>query len=350
LAFNVLSSLAPANTLGGVARQLPSELPRISGNLFAAQLPPLERHDIPEITRLVQELRTIASPEDPILVAASSGILNDDILRHADSSLGQPSSDPWWITAGNPRLNIVRPSQVDSRDFISLLPLLLMKYVVVASPFQHHLAVEEQDVVKVVHDAFLDEWELARDFNRLPVLFALDKGVDVFIFERKRPTSLKVAVMTLARMRSRVVPTQDWVVLDATSDSTIQETENGSYTIAVNPTDLDARLVRRFLFVNSRVDAGVVSGVIEHLAGGDKPLSVVVEAVNDQGEVIGSNTPVLVPIGRSEFSLSFASQTADYLLLTISGGPGVRNVVVTDLEVDVEAQGTMIRSHVHSSS
>ncbi len=34
---------------------------------------------------------------------------------------------------------------------------------------------------------FLDEWELAQDFDRLPMVFALDKGVDVFIFERKRP-------------------------------------------------------------------------------------------------------------------------------------------------------------------
>jgi hypothetical protein len=140
------------------------------------------------------------------------------------------------------------------------------------------------------------------------------------------------------------------VSLDATSESSVQEMENGSYTLVVNSTGQDVSLERRFLFVNSRKNSIGVSGVIEHNTPGCEPVSIVVESVNGQGEVVDSTTPILVPFGRSEFSFSLTSATADYSLLTISGGPRVSNVVVTGLEVDAETQEIMDGSRMNAST
>jgi hypothetical protein len=70
------------------------------------------------------------------------------------------------------RLNILYTPVTDSGDYYPLENLLKAQYVVVATPFQHHLRTEEQDVVKVGVDIFAQNWEFARDFTRLSEQFS----------------------------------------------------------------------------------------------------------------------------------------------------------------------------------
>jgi hypothetical protein len=284
--------------------------------------------------------------EDAVLVAASSEILNVDILWQFDRKLDDLADGPWWGAANKSRLNMLFAPQVDSRDSYPIQALLQAEYVVIAFPFQHHLPIEEQDVVKVVADALLDKWEIGNDFARLPMTYTLENGVDVHIYERKRRTSLGTVVTTLKAMQARIGSTPggqlDWVALNAVPDSFVSKNDNGRYTIDVYPSRHDASVERRFLYLNTSSSPRVVTGVIEHQTPGCEPLVLKFDTINDRGEITGTTSPALVPAGRSEFSLSFAAATPDDLLLTIISDSGVRYVSVTDLEVNAEGPGTAV--------
>jgi hypothetical protein len=361
LGLNVLGSLTPADAFGIRGRMSDAWLslssgPLANGNLFAVGYPPMQRDDLPELARLVQELRALASVGDPIYVAASSDVLNDSILLHADRVLKESKQEPWWISASKPGLNVLTVPQIDSRDSYPLPELLKAKYVVVADPFQHHIPIGEQDVVKVVVDAFFDDWRVAKDFVRLPTTYSLENGVDVYVFERKRDTLLGTAVTTLRAMQAQIdlMPRgqKDWIGLDAAADSSIGKDENGGYTIAVDPTGYDASFERRFLYLNTTRDAMVVTGAIDYQMQGceqGEQLTLTIDTINDRGDITRTSSRVMVPLGKSRFSLSLGAPATDLLLLTISsgsGGLGERNVVVTDLEVAAEVPRTSVRARL----
>ena len=180
------------NTMNGLT---PAHIPKNYAvrRFFSATYSPLVRPDYEEVVRLIQHLRSIAPRKEPIYVAASSELLNWDILRNAERIL---FGRDFTI------LNIPYTPEVDSRDFYpqALERLLEAQYVLVATPFQHHLRAEEQDVVKVVFVAFTENWEIAQDFTPLPEQFFLAKGVVVNVYKRAHATSLERALRTLQAM------------------------------------------------------------------------------------------------------------------------------------------------------
>ena len=181
--------------------------PRI-GSLFPEENGPLVRHDVAEIERLIDYLRVQAKHDDPIYVAAASGEFNDDILRQGERQI-YGSSDC--------RLRLLGVPHVDSRDTYPNEPLDRARFVVVADPLQVHLNPREQDVVGVVHAAFMKGGLLAEDFERLPVLFQLDGSIAVCVYQRVRRTSLEKAILALTLMRREIRPRpagqDDWIVL-----------------------------------------------------------------------------------------------------------------------------------------
>lgn len=159
----------------------------------------LTHPDYYEVLGLTRYLRLRADRHAPIVVAASSGLLNYDLLRSADGLLASGFED---------RLNIAPTPQVDTEPAPAAY-LLRAEYVVVATPFQHHLRPEAQDVVRATVEPFTAGWPLADDFEPLPRTFALSDGVQVRVFHRIRTSSLETANDTARRVQNLVSGSMD---------------------------------------------------------------------------------------------------------------------------------------------
>ena len=239
------------------------DLPR----LFVGNFPPLVRSDYDEVVKLVEFLRKLAPNEEPIYIVGASNNFNANIIRQANRKLNPPQG--WW------KLNTIGRPQIDSRDTYPLPELLQSQYAVVAVPFQQVLPTDEQvlrsheqDVVKVVYDAFTQNWEIARDFQLLPEQFKLENGVTVSVYRRMRPTDTATAVRTLDAMQRQIVDrpgTQlDWISLHqsiytSANYSVSQESDN-LYNIVTHPIKNSQKLDTSFLYLGSISDKAKVTG------------------------------------------------------------------------------------------
>ncbi len=235
--------------------------------LFVGNFPPLVRSDYGEVVKLVEFLRKLAPNEEPIYIAGASNSFNANILRQANRKLNPPEG--WW------KLNTIGRPQIDSRDTYPLPELLQAQYAAVATPFQQVLPTDEQvlrsheqDVVKVVYDAFTQNWEIARDFQLLPEQFKLENGVTVSVYRRVRPTDTATAVRTLDAMQRQIVDqpgTQlDWISLHqsiytSANYSVSQESDN-LYNIVTHPIKNSNKLDTSFLYLGSISDKVKVTG------------------------------------------------------------------------------------------
>ena len=235
--------------------------------LFVGNFPPLVRSDYDEVVKLVEFLRKLAPNEEPIYIVGASNNFNANILRQANRKLNPPEG--WW------KLNTIGRPQIDSRDTYPLPELLQSQYAVVAVPFQQVLPTDEQvlrsheqDVVKVVYDAFTQNWEIARDFQLLPEQFKLENGVTLSVYRRMRPTDTATAVRTLDAMQRQIVDrpgTQlDWISLHqsiytSANYSVTQESDN-LYNIVTHPIKNSKKLDTSFLYLGSISDKAKVTG------------------------------------------------------------------------------------------
>ncbi len=159
--------------------------------LFSDYLGPLKRGDFDELRQLVGALRQ--GPQ-PTLVGASSVLLNYDLVDRAETQLFGRQEPK--------RLSVLPSPQIDSRDPLPVEDLLRSSQVLVAKPFQYHLAdPSEQDVVRVIIDAVTRDWPIARDFVPDGHVFHLDGGMEVTVYRRVAPTSIEVALDTFRRVR-----------------------------------------------------------------------------------------------------------------------------------------------------
>ena len=174
---------------------------------LAANWPPEVREDYDQVLSLLEALRRLAQPEDPIFVAASSTTMNPDLLVRAELALHGRDA----------RLQILNTPAVDSRDQYPVEPLLQAQIVVLVDPLQIHLAADQQKVVQLVHEMFTRRIELARDFEEIDGHYSLEEGATAVLFRRHRPTSLEVGLQGLRYMEDRF-PTPpgsqpEWVVV-----------------------------------------------------------------------------------------------------------------------------------------
>lgn len=235
--------------------------------LLIANFPPLVRSDYDEVVKLVEFLRKLAPNEEPIYIVGASNNFNANILRQANRKLNPPEG--WW------KLNTIGRPQIDSRDTYPLPELLQSQYAVVAVPFQQVLSTDEQvlrsqeqDVVKVVYDAFTQNWEIARDFQLLPEQFKLENGVTLSVYRRVRPTDTATAVRTLDAMQRQIVDrpgTQlDWISLHqsiyTSANYSVTQKSDNLYNIVTHPIKNSKKLDTSFLYLGSISDKTKVTG------------------------------------------------------------------------------------------
>ena len=160
-------ALVNAVVTHGPDQALHASVQRQAG-LLSSYAGPLRREDFDEVRALIAMLRE--GPQ-PVLVAASNGRLNFDLVIKAE---------PRLFGRADRRLTVLHSPQIDSRDPLPVDELLRASQVVIVTPFQFHLLrAEEQQVVSVLLDAFAEDWPIARDFRRLDASVVLEGGVGI---------------------------------------------------------------------------------------------------------------------------------------------------------------------------
>ncbi len=165
--------------------------------IWSAYAGPTRRPDFDVVKDLTQALRL--GPQ-PVLVAASSTVLNYEIVQDADRR---------FFRAGNEPLKLLSTPQIDSRDPLPIEDLLRAKQIVTVSPFQYHLADQaEQEVVSVVND-LIDDGDFEDAFVAQNSFGLWSKGlVEARIHRRLRPFAFREAVAIYKTIADRVDGTQ----------------------------------------------------------------------------------------------------------------------------------------------
>ncbi len=137
---------------------------------------PSTRNDTEEILALKRKLDTTVYEGDNLGVLASSFILNEDILKNVEASLGEkPIRDNY----------IVSLPQVDSRDR-DLSALYEVNYILAAFPAQTHLAEGSQTVVTEAVNSFALYSDIATAYEELPECETVIDGITIKLFHRVR--------------------------------------------------------------------------------------------------------------------------------------------------------------------
>jgi hypothetical protein len=199
-------------------------------HVFPDRLRRLDNPAYASIADLVTVLRNASKAEDGVLVAASSTILNPDIVGSAERSL---------FGRRGARLRILPSPQVDSEGVVPTDLLLAAKFVVVAEPFQYHLRPTDQKVVRILVDAFNDGWPITGDFELLPQRFPLpEPGREIRIYRRLRASSPEVAQDASRRIDEFVlgkfVNGATWVA-DSALPSQVRRTAAGATRAQLHP-------------------------------------------------------------------------------------------------------------------
>ena len=292
--------------------------------LFVSNFGPLVRSDYGEVVKLVGFLRKLAPNQEPIYVVGASNSFNANILRQANRKVDPP--EDWW------KLNTIGRPQIDSRDTYPLPELLQAQYAAVATPFQQVLPGDEQvlrsheqDVVKVVYDAFTQNWEISRDFELLPQRFKLENNVTVSVYRRVRPTSIPTAVRTLERMQRQIVDrpgTQlDWISLEqsvyTSANYSVSRKSGNLYKIVTHPIKNGKELDRYFLYLGAISDKVRVIGKLNLLNKQCPGVALRLTLWDKQGKLIDSAT--MTDAGKSaiDLNLSVGGKNPIYLLLEV---------------------------------
>jgi hypothetical protein len=159
---------------------------------------------------------------------------------------------------------------VDSLGYFPLGELLEARFIVLAQPFQHHLAPESQRLVRAVYDAFLDHREVGRDFTEYPALYDLELCTG-YIYERRRPTSRATALATLDMMM-RAIPKRpgmqpDWSVVDHLFPSWLVRNADGSARWTAHPAIRSREPWTTLATIDPPADRSEISGVVEFVDG-----------------------------------------------------------------------------------
>lgn len=177
----LLAVCISANTL--IDRPQPAAISEIrSYALFADfSMRPRIRTDAKQILALKAYLDNLAQDGSKIGVLASSFILNKDILDNVEAS--------FQIKDTQTRDYFLELPAVDSRDH-DFSAFYAADYIVAASPVQTHLAPENQCVVTVPAESFINHTDIALAYEKLDAEFMV-QDVTVAVYRRTRENTLE---------------------------------------------------------------------------------------------------------------------------------------------------------------
>jgi hypothetical protein len=155
--------------------QVAASLQKVSMAFPKLRYFPEKRQDIEELHQILSYLDGLdQTGESNIYVLASSGVLNDAILRNACIT-----ADRYYSVCDR----IVTAAHVDKRDGLPLT-LFQSKYIVTTDSMQLHLSENDQQVVGKMRDAIVGQSGFGKNYRQLPVVFMLEKHVKAYAYER----------------------------------------------------------------------------------------------------------------------------------------------------------------------
>lgn len=177
-------------------------LPASADRLLPARIVPLQNPDYAAIEELIRFLReTATAPRNNVLVVASSQTLNSDMLTVGESAL---------FGRNNRHLVIMNGSHADTVQPYPLRDMLAADWLVLVTPFQHHLRVEDQGVVLSTYQCMTEKTPYSADWKKIDRHFPLSDGAVATVYRRIRPTSEQVEVDTARRVFQTVGLNDAW--------------------------------------------------------------------------------------------------------------------------------------------
>ena len=137
---------------------------------------PRKRADAEEILELKRKLDSVVGENETLGVLASSFVLNEDVLRNVEPSLGYKRVRDDYI---------VSLPQVDSRD-LDIKIYGDLNYVLVVTPYQTHLAQGEQDIVCQAVDSFISWSDIAMSYEEMYDFYTEMNGMEIRLYKRVR--------------------------------------------------------------------------------------------------------------------------------------------------------------------
>ncbi len=304
----------------------------VFADLFALQTAPLVSAAYDENISVLNYLREVVPNGKPIYMVASSSAWNNDLLVNAERAL-----------RGEVTLNFVNAPQVDSRDPYPLTALLRAQYAVVVEPFQHHMRIEEQTVLKVVYDLFVQPNSvIARDFIKLPVEFTYNDGISVEFYKRVQAASLETALATWqsirAAMPNRPGGQLDWTYIGQTTAPIIAPEPDGSYSIRIHPVLPDGSARNTLLYLGGLSAMVNVSGTVKFIDNECQAVTLKFSTATSQPGQVMAEVPYRRS-GASEFQFSFPRQDAQYLLLDVLSADPAHSLEACFVRANLQVSG-----------
>jgi hypothetical protein len=273
--------------------------------------------------QLYHYLESVASHNEPIYVAASSGILNDDMLWHAHPNfyktmMTSSSSANFWKGY---KMNVVHwVPFVDSYDNYPLGELQKAEYIIVTTPFQHHLPIDQQKVIHVVVKCFEEGWPFSKDFQLVPKSFKIGDGITAYIYKRIRPTSLSTLLFTYDQMKAYIQPPPggrlDWIGLN-----------KNVYYIALNPTSktydvtvesFAKEQVSLIYSKNHVIDSKTIKGSISFSSSKVKSFTISINKFDSSGNIVSSqNQRFISNEGNFQMHLDRSEKAGSFINMTL---------------------------------
>ncbi|MBI4253156.1 hypothetical protein HY623_03210 [Candidatus Uhrbacteria bacterium] len=157
---------------------IPPVRAQISQSIFFSNVwhDPLVRHDIPALKALITFVEETTPRNSPIYVLASSGILNDDIIKYSCryARLQTSLCD-----------RLLPTNHVDRRDGFPK-HFFNAEAVITTSPTQYHLLSRDQKVIGALAQALHEKRAVGRAYKKADTVFRLDDGVTAEVYYKIR--------------------------------------------------------------------------------------------------------------------------------------------------------------------
>ncbi|MBI1269133.1 hypothetical protein GC174_01740 [bacterium] len=174
----------------------PLQEPNPAGRLVSANYGPIIRKDFSQLSLLLDTVRDLSRDGKKVFIASDNSVLGADILRN----LERKKTGTFEVD----HLKLVEPPMLDSRDALAIEGLLTADYVVLARPFLPMYRPEDSRDLLCVLECFENDWQFAKDFEKLPGQFKLDESSTITIWKRLKPTLPAVAATTFEKMKKFV--------------------------------------------------------------------------------------------------------------------------------------------------
>ncbi|WP_404783862.1 hypothetical protein [Altericista sp. CCNU0014] len=280
--------------------------------LLARREAPLIRSDYSEVVRLIEYLKENSGPDDSTYIAASSyGILNKSIIEEGEKELYKEQ-----------KLNIIRTSDIDSRDFYPLNGLLNARYIVVTDPMQYHINPEQQKVITIVGDMFRNKQSIAQDFEQVSEQFSFQEGVTAYLYKRVKPTSLETIFSTLQWMEQKIdrKPGRetDWLTLES-GQLTVIERDALFKTAHVSPLSVKSRSPASLLYFGKLFPKTRINGQINIMSNCSQsdPILLRSKTLDINRNTIEEKYLTYIPTTKVPFALELNGENARFLELNL---------------------------------